>query len=65
MAKQELQDIVGNQNILSSDEVLEEFSKDLSFTPRLRPKQIVKVNSTAEVQALIKWAMKHLLHLSR
>lgn len=56
MAKKGLEEIVGSQNILDSAELLEEYSGDLSFAPRVKPGCVVKPKNTEEVQALVKWA---------
>ena len=55
MAK-ELKEIVGVKNIQDSETVLEEYSKDFSFAPKVRPRCVVKPKSAADVQALIQWA---------
>jgi FAD/FMN-containing dehydrogenase len=55
MAK-ELKEVVGVKNIQDSEEVLEEYSQDNSFAPKVRPRCVVKPKSAAEVQALIQWA---------
>jgi hypothetical protein len=56
MAKKELDEIVDSKNILDNDEVLEEYSEDMSFVPRVKPKCTVKPQNADEVQALVKWA---------
>jgi len=48
--------IVGSKNVLSTQKVLEEYSKDLSFVPRIRPRCVVKPANTAEVQEIVQWA---------
>ena len=50
-------------SVLDSAEILEEYSSDLSFAPRLRPRYVVKPGSVTEVQALIKWANETLTTL--
>ena len=55
MAK-ELKEVVGVKNIQDSEEVLESYSQDYSFAPKVRPRCVVKPKSAAEVQALIQWA---------
>jgi hypothetical protein len=52
----ELKDIVGAQNIQDSDSILEEYSQDFSFAPRIRPRCVVKPESAADIQPLIQWA---------
>ena len=56
MAVKELETIVGKGNIVESEEMLEEYSGDMSFAPRVRPKCVVKVTSADAVTELIKWA---------
>jgi FAD/FMN-containing dehydrogenase len=56
MALKNLQEIVGNNNYLDNDKVLEDYSGDLSFSPRIRPKCIVKLQKAYQVQELVKWA---------
>ena len=56
MAEKELEKIVGSKNVRVSEKVLEDYSKDVSFAPRVRPRCEVRPRSTAEVQALVKWA---------
>lgn len=58
MAVKELEKIVGSKNILEATKDLEQYSEDLSFVTRVRPKSIVKVKNVDEIQALIKWANK-------
>jgi hypothetical protein len=58
MAEKELAKIVGSKNILDSEKVLEEYSKDLSFVPRVRPRCVAKPKNADEVEALVKWANK-------
>jgi FAD/FMN-containing dehydrogenase len=61
--EQELAKIVGSQNVLSSPEVLEEYSRDMSFVPRIRPGCLVKPRTVEEVKGLIKWANETLTPL--
>ena len=56
MATKQLAEIVGSKNIQDSEEVLEQYSQDFSFAPRVRPRAVVKLNSAAEVQPLVQWA---------
>jgi FAD/FMN-containing dehydrogenase len=53
---QELTGLLGSKNVISSAEVIEEYSKDLSFVPRIKPRFIVKPRTADEIQALVKWA---------
>jgi FAD/FMN-containing dehydrogenase len=56
MAKNELVKIVGSENVLNRAKVLEQYSRDLSFVPQVRPRCVVKPKSTDEVQAIVRWA---------
>jgi FAD/FMN-containing dehydrogenase len=56
MTTRELTEIINAQNIQDGESVLEEYAHDGSFAAKMRPRAMVKVNSTAEVQTLIKWA---------
>lgn len=54
--EKELSEIVSNNNILDSVEVLEEYSRDSSFVSRVRPKCIVKPGNADQILSLVKWA---------
>src|SRR4030042_7043855 len=56
MVIKELEKIVGGSNVNSRPKVLEEFSGDASFTPRVKPGCVVRPVNAAEVQAIAKWA---------
>ncbi len=53
-----LEKIVGNGNVLDSPDILEEYSSDLSFVSRTRPRCIVRPGTSGEVQDVVKWANK-------
>ncbi|AQR97494.1 FAD-binding oxidoreductase [Clostridium saccharoperbutylacetonicum] len=55
-ARSSLEDIVGKSNVLDDPAILDEYSFDLSFMPRVRPKWVVKPGSAEEVQKVVKWA---------
>jgi FAD/FMN-containing dehydrogenase len=63
MAEKELVKIVGYKNVLCSKKVLEAYSQDLSFVPRIRPRCVVKPANTAEIQEIVKWANETLTTL--
>jgi len=63
MVEKELEKILSSKNILDDAGILEEYSSDLSFTPRVEPRLVVKPHNADEVQALIKWANEMLVHL--
>jgi FAD/FMN-containing dehydrogenase len=63
MAEKELEKLFGSENVFDSAEVLEEYSVDLSFTPRIRPRCVVRPGNADEVQALVMWANGTHTHL--
>ena len=54
MDHEDLIRIVGPENLLNSAEILQEYSKDLSFAPTIRPWCVVKPRNVDEVQAITK-----------
>lgn len=54
----DLAEIVGSENVLTDGIVLEEYSKDMSFVPRIRPKCLVKLENSDRVKSLVDWANK-------
>ena len=58
-----LANIVGSENVLDSSESMEEYSRDLSFVPRVRPRCIVRPGNTEEVQEIVKWGNETLTPL--
>jgi FAD/FMN-containing dehydrogenase len=56
MAEIELGKIVGSGNVLEDPGILEQYSRDSSFVPGIRPRCVVKPGSVEEVQAVVKWA---------
>ena len=63
MSEKELAKIVGSNNVLNRTRVLEEYSKDLSFVPRVEPRCVVKPGNVEEVQKVVKWANETLTPL--
>jgi hypothetical protein len=63
MVQKELSGIISKDNIFDSDEVLEKYSRDLSFVSGVRPKSVIKLKNVDEVQALVKWANETLTPL--
>ena len=53
MAEVDLVKIVGGNNVLDSPDVLEEYSRDSSFVPRIRPRCVVKPGNVVEGPAII------------
>jgi len=54
--KQKLIGIVGADNVLDDQEILESYSKDQSFAVPMMPLFVVKPANAAQVQELVKWA---------
>ncbi len=52
----ELVTIVGDENVSFGQDILQEYSSDLSFVRPIRPGNIVKPKDTSEVQSIVKWA---------
>jgi FAD/FMN-containing dehydrogenase len=63
MPEREMVNIVGEGNVLDSSEILEEWSRDLSFASRVRPRCVVKPKTAAEVHTLVQWANETLTPL--
>lgn len=59
----ELVRIVGSDNVSDSSDVLEEYSGNLSFVPRVRPRCVIKPGSAEEVQKIVTWANQDLTPL--
>lgn len=51
-----LEKIVGSGNVLDSQDILEEYSSDLSFVPRRRPRCVVRPGTAEDVKGIVKWA---------
>ena len=56
MAEKELVKIVGGNNVISRPGVLEEYSRDSSFAPKVKPRCVIRPGNVAEVQEIVKWA---------
>ena len=56
MIEEKLSQLLGKENIEYKPDILESFSKDLSFVDPIKPACIVKVKSLEEVQNLVKIA---------
>jgi len=55
--------IVGSQNVFNASAVLEGYSGDLSFAPRVRPACVVKPENAGQVQDIVRWANETLTPL--
>lgn len=51
-----LEEIVGKENVLDSPEILDSYTGDMSFVPRVRPRCVVRPGNAQEVQQIVKWA---------
>jgi len=54
--KEELIEIVGDNNVLDDPETLDTYSSDYSFVPSRKPRFVVKAKDADEVQRIIEWA---------
>lgn len=54
--KESLGKIVGSKNVLGDGEILEKYSRDLSFVPKVRPRYVVKPENAKQVQNIVQWA---------
>jgi FAD/FMN-containing dehydrogenase len=61
--KEKLEKIVGSDNVSEEPEILEEYSRDLSFVPRLRPRYVVKPENAQQVKNIVEWANETLTPL--
>lgn len=58
MAELELTKIVGREHIFDHPTFLDDYSEDLSFAPRFKPKGLVKPSHADEIEQIIRWANK-------
>lgn len=56
LGMEKLARIVGAENVACGPEALEAYAKDLSFVQQIRPGSVVKADSAAAVEAIVKWA---------
>jgi FAD/FMN-containing dehydrogenase len=56
MAAKTLQEIIGETMIYEDEPVLAEYSGDMSFAPRIRPKCVVKLREAGQLSELVGWA---------
>lgn len=56
LAREELAEIVGSQNVTYGVEALEAYSTDQSFVQGIRPGSIVRVDSAGALAAIVRWA---------
>ena len=63
MVEKKLEDILNTSTVIDDADVLAEYSGDLSFTPRVEPKLILKPRNAEEVQKVVQWANDELAPL--
>jgi FAD/FMN-containing dehydrogenase len=61
--KEKLGKMVGSNNVFEEREILEEYSGDLSFVPRVRPRYVVKPENAKQVKNIVEWANETLTPL--
>jgi hypothetical protein len=61
--KEKLGKIVGSSNVLDSPQVIEEYSGDLSFVPKVRPRYVVRPQNARQVRDVVAWANETLTPL--
>ncbi len=54
--KEELAGIVGTENVTDNPNILNSYSRDISFVKSCRPRVVVKPSTAEQVQSLVKWA---------
>ncbi|RPJ63309.1 MAG: FAD-binding oxidoreductase, partial [Dehalococcoidia bacterium] len=55
-AKTDLAKLIGKENVLDGNDVLESYSKDMSFARPMRSRCVAKPRTMEEVQKVVKWA---------
>jgi len=63
MTEKKLVEIVGAGNVSQKQATLDEYSGDMSFVPKVRPRCIVKPENTGQVQKIVEWANETLTPL--
>jgi FAD/FMN-containing dehydrogenase len=61
--KERLDKIVGSSSVLDSPQVIEEYSGDLSFVPKVRPRYVVRPQNAQQVRDIVAWANETLTPL--
>jgi hypothetical protein len=56
--KLDIKKVVGADNVISEPEILEKYSKDMSFVNAVRPDYVVKVQNADQIDKIIKLAKK-------
>ncbi len=63
MSKTHLAQIIGQERILDTQDVLDRYSHDMSFVHPIKPRCVVKPGTSQDVQAIVKWANETLTPL--
>lgn len=58
-----LKEIVGDSNVSHEQAILAEYSEDLSFAPKVRPRYVIKPENAEQVQKIVEWANETLTPL--
>ena len=61
--KDALEKIVGSKNVFEDSKTLEDFSADLSFVPKVRPRYAVSPENAKQVKKIVEWANETLTPL--
>jgi FAD/FMN-containing dehydrogenase len=61
--EKKLKEIVGAGNFSQEQAILGEYSEDLSFVPKVRPRYVVKPENAEQVQKIVEWANETLTPL--
>jgi FAD/FMN-containing dehydrogenase len=61
--KETLKRVVGNDHFFDSEEILQEYSTDLSFVPQVRPRCVVRPGTGKEIREIVQWANETLTPL--
>ncbi len=61
--KDALEKIVGSNNVFEDKEILEDYSTDLSFVPKVRPRYAVRPENAKHVKRIVEWANETLTPL--
>lgn len=61
--KDALEKIVGSKNVFEDSEILEGYSTDLSFVPKVRPRYAVRPENAKHVKEIVEWANETLTPL--
>jgi FAD/FMN-containing dehydrogenase len=61
--EKKLKEIVGAGNLSHDQAILGEYSEDLSFVPKVRPRYVVKPGNVEQVQKIVEWANETLTPL--